>query len=119
MILAQQITISHIPWNPDTGERLDIEGIVIDDQRVNEQFFYRNLDIAVDSEGNAHIFFDQTLRYEIGMYQLETKEVCWARVDDDSTGECTSRILSTFYTDGYNDAGPSGTVNDDNNIHVI
>jgi hypothetical protein len=119
MILAQQITISHIPWNPDTGERLDIEGIVVDDPRVNEQLFNRYLDIAVDSKGNAHIFFDQKLRFEIEPYQMETDEVCWARVDDYSTGEYTSRILSTFYTDGYNDAGPSGTVNDDNNIHVI
>ncbi len=100
---------------------MDIEGIVVDDPRVNEQFFGANgcLDIAVDSKGNAHIFFDQVLRFEIEPYQMETDEVCWARVDDDSTGECTSRILSTFYTDGYNDAGPSGTVNDNNIIYVI
>ncbi len=111
--------VGYTRWNPDTGERLDIEGIVVDDSRVDDQHFGSNgyFDIAVDSEGNVHIFFDQTLYFDWLNYS--TNEVCWARVDDDSTGEYTSRILSTFYTDGHDDTFPHGTVDNNDDIHVI
>jgi hypothetical protein len=109
--------LGYTRWNPITDDRLDVWEIEVTNPHVYNQGLDDNWDIAVDSEGNAHLFFDQVLYFD--WMNPVIVEVCWAKVPYDSEGEYESKIISRFYDDNFNDGEPSGTVDDDDIIHMV
>ncbi|HUT99535.1 MAG TPA: hypothetical protein VM054_10750 [bacterium] len=110
-------TLAYTRYNPDTEERLDIRGITISHHDVYYQNLNDNWEVEVDSEGNAHLFFDQTLEFE--WMNPSVTEVCWAKVPHDSAGEYESKILSNFMVDNFDDGGIDATIDDSDIIHMV
>jgi hypothetical protein len=109
--------VGYTRWNPITDDRLDVWEIEVTHPKVYGQGLDDNWDIAVDSEGNAHLFFDQVLYFN--WMNPVIVEVCWAKVPYDSGGEYESKIISRFYVDNFPDGEPTGTVDDNDTVHMV
>jgi hypothetical protein len=110
--------LGYTRYNLQTEDRLDINGFYVEHPKITYQNLNDHWDIDVDSEGNAHLFFDQSLEFEWA--NPITDEVCWAKVPYDSEGEYESRIISDFYDDGLrDDRSINATIDDTDLIHMM
>jgi len=106
-------------WNPYTGERFEIEGLLPNDPRIDNARFNSSMwSMVVDPDGNAHCVIEARLYYELWGQGEVSSEIIWMRV-----GEIPEmpigRILTYLELGNGDEKHPYCTIDASSIIHIV
>ncbi len=116
-----EMQIGYTRWNPYTGERFDITGLIPNDPRIDGYHHAgegTSYSIAIDSEGTAHCLIGALFYYELYGQGAANSEIYWMRVGD--FGDLpTGKVLTRFELASSSEDRPYATIDDNDVIHVV